>query len=122
MMNDYSRRIGLSPSGVVWVAYDRANVDTMTTRLASLWGKLSPAKLAKIAESDDDDLRATAQFEIQRREEEYKRLRATVMKLKGRRSTNKARAMAWSEAKDQEYWAVSERLHEARKRRVRTIA
>lgn len=36
-MNSYECRIGISPAGVVWVAYRPENVEPMHRKLAELW-------------------------------------------------------------------------------------
>jgi len=36
-MNSYECRIGVSPAGVVWVAYKPQNVEPMRRKLTELW-------------------------------------------------------------------------------------
>lgn len=114
--------IGVSPGGVTWVAYDPAKIDSMRQALAALWAKASVRLVRELLASDQPELKAAAQAEVDRREAAYLSLRTQVMRLKGKRNTDKARAQRNTPAGkrlEQEYFALAERLEVARRMRVR---
>lgn len=90
--------VGVSPAGVEWVAYDPSHVAPMKARLAALWEK-QPASSVEQPEASVEQARSN-----------YERLRARVFRAQGARRKRGRDAMS-----DDDYWALSDKLREARK-------